>query len=156
MMIKVNNDKEYHESLLHTSLLILAAALIMIFLKPLSWVGVIVFTVIIELIFLSQSFTDSVSVDDTKVTIVSYCFFSRNVIIINKSEASSKLSKAPSFRGSAYWVLDIMQHNKKVYGIESRDGFSEKDLVMLNSLISRWAFVTVVANGSSWMIVSKN
>ena len=135
MMIKINNDKEYHESLLQTTLLILAAAVILIFLKPYSWVGIIIFTVIIELIFLSQSFTDSISIDDTSVIIVNYCFFSKKVIVINRSEASSKLWKAASFRSPAYWVLDILQQNKKIYSIESRGGFSEEDLVMLNDCL---------------------
>lgn len=134
-MIKINNDKEYHESLLQTSLLILAGAVIVIFLKPSSWLGVIIFTVIIELVFLLQSFTDSVSVDDLKVTIISYRFFSKKAIIINKSEARSKLSKAASFRGGPYWVLEILQQNKKIYSIESRDGFSEEELVMLNDCL---------------------
>ena len=107
----------------------------MIFLTPSVWAGVLIFTIIIELIFLLQSFTDSVIVDDTKVTIVSYRFFSKKVIVINKSEAGSKLSKVASFRGGPYWVLDLMQHNKKVYSIESRDGFTEEDLVMLNDCL---------------------
>jgi hypothetical protein len=43
-----------------------------------------------------------------------------------------QFSKAGSFRSPSYWVLDIMQHNKRVYRIDSRDGFKEEDLVMLN------------------------
>lgn len=132
-MIKINNDKEYREFLLHMSLWLLTGCVLMLFLKPSFWVGTVILTVIIGLIFLSQSFTESVSVDDTNVTIVYYRFFSKKEIVINKSNMKSKLSKTGSFRGPVYWVLDIMKQNKKVYSIDSRDGFSEDDLIMIDN-----------------------
>lgn len=134
-MIKINNDKEYHEYVLRMSLWLLAGGVVMLFLKPSFWVGTIIITVIIELIFLSQSFTDSVSVDDINVTIVYYCFFSRKKIVISKSETKSKLSKTGSFRSPVYWVLDIMKQNKRVYSIDSRDGFNEDDLIMIDNCL---------------------
>lgn len=136
-MVEIINRKNYNKSLLKTTLWILAGFVVTIFLNPSFFVVAIILSIIIELIFLSEKYTERVSVDDINTTIVFHRFFSKKEMVINKSETRSKLSKVASFRGSAYWVLDIMQHKKRIYRIDSRDGFGEDDLIMLdNSLKS--------------------
>lgn len=119
------------------TLWILAGFVVTIFLNLSFFIIAIILSVIIELILLSERYTERVSVDDINVTIVFHRFLSKKIMVINKNGMRLKLSKAASFRGPAYWVVDIMQHKKRIYRIDSRDGFNEDDLIMLdNSLKS--------------------
>jgi hypothetical protein len=132
-MIEVKNKKNYHKSLLQTTLWILAGFVITLFLNPSFFAGSVIICIIIELIFLSERFTQSVSVDNINATIIYYHFLSKKEIVIKKGETKSKLSKAGSFRSPVYWILDIIQHNKRIYRIDSRDGFDEDDLIMIDN-----------------------
>lgn len=135
-MLEIENNKYYRESLLQTSLIVLALTVVLIFMKPSFGPGAVIFGVMIELAILAQTFTESISVDDVNLKIVSYTFFSKKEIVLSKAEIRSKLSKTGSFRSPVYWVLDIMQRNKRIYSIDSRDGFDEDDLVMLDNSIN--------------------
>jgi hypothetical protein len=132
-MIEIKNEKSYYKSILQMTLWILSGFIIMLFLKPSSFAGIIIICILIELVLLSERFTQSIRVDNINATIIYYRFLSKKEIVISKGETRSKLSKAGSLRSPAYWVLDIRQHNKRIHRIDSRDGFSEEDLIMLDN-----------------------
>ncbi len=114
------------------TLWILIGFVIMLFLNPSFFIGDIIMFILIELILLSERFTQSVSANHISITIIYYHFLSKKEIVINRSETKSKLSKVGSFRSPVYFVLDIRRYNKRVYRIDSRDGFSKDELNMLH------------------------
>ena len=135
-MLEIKNKKKYYKSLTLTSMWILIGFTMVQLLNPSFFIGTILIAIIIEVIFLSEKFTQSVSVDSENVTVVYYHFISKKNLIISKTGSTCKISKKGSFRSPIYLVMDIIQNNKKIYQIDSRDGFDEDELIKLNRILN--------------------
>ena len=135
-MIEVKNKKKYFPTLIKSTLLMLSGfILVLIFQQSFSWL-VLILLLTIELILISTKFTQSISIKSTKIVIIYFRFLIKSRLEIQKSEVEFKLKKSASLRSPAYLILEILKKNKKVYQVDSRDGFEEEDLNLIKSSIN--------------------
>ncbi len=77
--IKLRNRKSYYKSVLQTSLLILLGFILVQLFNTSFLIGSILLCLLIEIIFLSEKFTQSVCINDLNTTIVYYIFFQNKI-----------------------------------------------------------------------------
>ena len=109
--------------------------LIIQIINPSFFIGTVIIFLIIEAILISENFTQSISVDNLKVKIINYHFFSKKEIVVERNKVEFKLSKKASFRSPGYYVLDVLENKKRIYTIDSRNGFEEEELIKLNDFL---------------------
>jgi hypothetical protein len=135
-MFELKNEKSYYKFLFQSSILALFAFIIVQMFKPSSFIGTFLIYTALELILFSTKFTDSVIVNSNRATVIYYRFFYRREIVFSISDIQSKISKEASLRSPVYLVLNIFQDNKKIYSIDSRDGFDDDDLIKLDQVLN--------------------
>ncbi|MFT4154698.1 hypothetical protein [Parafilimonas sp.] len=134
-MIEIKSKKDYYKSLIKSSLWIVVGFLIIQIINPSFFFGTLIIFLVIEAILISENFTQSISVDALNVKIINYHFFSKKEIVIERNKVEFKLLKKASFRSPGYFVLDVLENKKRIYTIDSRNGFEEEELIKLNDFL---------------------
>jgi hypothetical protein len=126
-MIVIKNEKKYYPYVIRVTLLLLTGLIIFHLVKtPPLW-GTVLFFLILELIFISNTFTQSISIDASRVVISYFSFLIEKQLTIPISKTEFKITKTASFRSPTYFLLSVFENEKRVYQIDTRDGFSEED-----------------------------
>ena len=85
----------------------------------------------IEMVFLATKFTEEIQLDSDEVKITWYLFLQKKSRVIARNAVGLKVSKKATSGGHGYLLLQVMSKGRQILEIDSRDGFSEKDLVEL-------------------------
>lgn len=127
-MKEVVNRNSYLKYLGKVFFILIVAVFVLLIKKPSEYIYILLFFIILSIAFLTQKFTESISFDSTKVSVVYVQFFLKKTIIIPINIAQLKIQSQSSFRSSKYVKLLIFRDGKKVYSIDGRDGFDDGEL----------------------------
>ena len=134
--MRIENRTTYMTVMSRYHLILIAAFIISIVTKPEGWWVSCLLFVIIELLVLSNKFTESISIGPTSMITTYFRFFSRKELKVPVKELELRLTKEATFRSPKYFRLKITRKRKLVYVVDSRDGFEEEELRQLSACLS--------------------
>jgi hypothetical protein len=127
-MKKINNPKSYLKRFVQTAFIIVSCYFLTIILKPEIFLYSTIFCFFLLLIISFQKVTVSIQVNETDL-ILTYCqFFKSKTITYPVSNLNVKLVRTASFRGGQYFILKVWSNAQKERIVDTRDGFSKKEL----------------------------
>lgn len=89
----------------------------------------VVLLTLILLLFLSQKYTVKIVQDASSLKVEYMRFLRKETLNVPLYRLSVKLNSNASLRSAKYYILEIYDAKKKVYEVDSRDGFDERQFI---------------------------
>lgn len=125
--MKVFNSNNYFNYVTRILVILTIAVFIAIIIYPSSFAISFILYLVLIILFTGSRYTQSISIDSQNIIITYFQFFAKKELKISIKEITIKMIKAVAFRNPKYFILQVYQKNKKIYSIDSRDGFLEED-----------------------------